>query len=112
MFDSPSVKALLQQASQIGSFHGMAFMGDLPQHDFNDVLEDVGTRERLKSAFQTAAGEIGSAKAMAKAVKASRAAAEAYLYVRKRLKPIYTCERWAVRKSQRLRIGQDWQFAR
>lgn len=58
-------------------------MGDLPQHDFNDVLEDVGTRERLKSAFQTAAGEIGSAKAMAKAVKASRAAAEAYLYVRK-----------------------------
>src|SRR5664279_155122 len=82
MFDSPSVKALLQQASQIGSFHGMAFMGDLPQHDFNDVLEDVGTRERLKSAFQTAAGEIGSAKAMAKAVKASRAAAEAYLYAR------------------------------
>jgi hypothetical protein len=83
MFESPSVKVLLQQASQLGSFHGMAFMGDLSEYDFNDVLQDAGTRNRLKFAFQTAAGEIGSAKAMAKAVKAARGAAEAYLYVRK-----------------------------
>lgn len=83
MFGPASLKELKQQAEQIGSMCGQAYVGVLSWADFADVVNNEGFRTRLQSAFAAASADVGEAKALKAAVKEARKYAQAVPYVRK-----------------------------
>lgn len=78
LFDTPAVKALKKEASQVGVWHGMACAGEISTDDVSDAVGNEGLQKSLKDAFDAAARDVGADKALRKAIKVARGYAEVW----------------------------------
>jgi hypothetical protein len=80
--DSAAVKKLKEEAEEIGGLVAMQAFGEIPQGAADEVVQSQSRREALATAFAAAAAEIGSDKALKKAVKEAQDQAGSMAYVR------------------------------